>query len=70
MKNLNEIMSSEELINFEKSTSYWIHIYPNLEYGDTKSGQLEDWLVKKICFICMQSKKKLKGIYVEIQFSL
>ena len=34
-----------------------LYIYHNLEYGDIKSGQLEDLHVKKIFFICMQSKK-------------
>ena len=34
-------------------------IYHNLEYGDTKSGQLEDWLVKKI-FLYACNQKSLK----------
>ena len=42
-------------------------MHDSLEYGQTKSGQLGDWLVKKNIFICMQSKKLQKGTYVEIQ---
>ena len=38
----------------------------NLEYGDTKSGQLEDWLVKKK-FICMQSKKFKKELMLKFK---
>ena len=34
----------------------------NLEYGDTKSGQLEDWLVKKI-FLYACNQKSLKRTF-------
>ena len=38
-------------------------LYHNLEYGDNKSGPLEDWLMKKRkFFICMQSKKFKKEL--------
>ena len=39
----------------------------NLEYGDNKSGQLEDWHVKKIFFICMQSKKFKKELILKFK---
>ena len=39
----------------------------NLEYGDTKSGQLRYWLVKKIFFICMQSKKFRKELMLKFK---
>ena len=45
----------------------WRRLYHNLEYGDTKSGQLRYMLMKKIFFICIQSKKFKKRTYVEIQ---
>ena len=39
----------------------------NLEYDDTKSGRLEDWLVKKIFFICIQSKKFKKELILKFK---
>ena len=42
-------------------------MHNTLEQGQTKSGQLGDWLVKKNIFICMQSKKLQKLTHVEIQ---
>ena len=44
-----------------------IILYHNLEKGDTKSGQLEDWLVEKNNFHMHAIKKVKKGTYVEIQ---
>ena len=42
-------------------------VYHNLEYGDTKSGQLRYWLVNKIFFICMQSKKFKKELMLKFK---
>ena len=39
----------------------------NLEKGDTKSGQLEDWLVKKTFYICVQSKKFKKKLMLKFK---
>ena len=39
-----------------------------LSYGDTLSGQSGAWLVRKLCFICMQSNKFTKGSHIKIQY--
>ena len=53
---------------FKKNTHYKATpVHHNLEYGDIKSGQLEDWLVKKIFFICMQSKKFKKELMLKFK---
>ena len=45
----------------------WLLLHHNLEYGVTKSGHLEDWLVKKIFSICMQSKKFKKELMLKLK---
>ena len=42
-------------------------IYQDLSYGEILASRPGAWLVKKTCFICMQSKQFKKGTYVEIQ---
>ena len=42
------------------------YIDNDLSYGEILAGRPGAWLVKQICFICMQSKKS-KGTHVEIQ---
>ena len=42
-------------------------LYHNLEHVGTKSGQLRYWLVKKIYFICMQSKKFKKELMLKFK---
>ena len=39
----------------------------NLEYGQTKSGQLGDWLVKEKKKLCMQSKKLKKELMLNFK---
>ena len=53
-------------VDFRVSTSI-SRIDHNLEYGDIKYGQLEDWLVKKIFLICIQSKKFKKELMLKFK---